>query len=220
MKKKFLAGLATGLFLVGMVGMANATLISVSGEDSILGSSANIIAAPSHALDDMVTNTGMQGFNEAQGVFTTVSHSIDGGVITAGTLVDSHMIFLNTEGGTYNSHQDISWIFDGIILGVMSDYNGSLEAASTFELGNPTTNYTSTFTGSGPAAPFSARGFEGNDTYTFSGNTLNVSMFVSEPGDWVRVVTAANPVPEPATMLLFGTGLAGLVGSRIRRKKK
>jgi len=27
-------------------------------------------------------------------------------------------------------------------------------------------------------------------------------------------------VPEPTTMLLFGTGLAGLAGSRIRRKKK
>ncbi len=28
------------------------------------------------------------------------------------------------------------------------------------------------------------------------------------------------PVPEPTTILLFGTGLAGLAGSRIRRKKK
>lgn len=31
---------------------------------------------------------------------------------------------------------------------------------------------------------------------------------------------ATAPVPEPATMLLFGTGIAGLAGSRLRRRKK
>ncbi|MCK5244691.1 MAG: PEP-CTERM sorting domain-containing protein, partial [Desulfobacterales bacterium] len=29
-----------------------------------------------------------------------------------------------------------------------------------------------------------------------------------------------DPVPEPATMLLFGSGLAGLIGVRIRRMKQ
>ena len=28
-----------------------------------------------------------------------------------------------------------------------------------------------------------------------------------------------QPVPEPATILLFGTGIAGLLGARLRRKK-
>ncbi len=38
--------------------------------------------------------------------------------------------------------------------------------------------------------------------------------------DMISLDASPAPIPEPATMLLFGTGLAALVGNRIRRKKK
>ncbi len=44
--------------------------------------------------------------------------------------------------------------------------------------------------------------------------------FTSESGIFLSGASIPDPVPEPATMLLFGTGLVGLIGSRFRKKKK
>lgn len=37
--------------------------------------------------------------------------------------------------------------------------------------------------------------------------------------DNIQLTSDVAPVPEPATMILFGTGIAGIVGARFRRKK-
>ena len=183
---------------------AGATLISVSGPNSNLGSAPAIIGAPADVTDDAASNTGMQGFDERQDVLLGAALSVDGGSIAAGTRVNSHMIFLNTVGNTDASQANVIWTFDGIVLGVMSDSTGTLEVASSAILGAIGTIY--------PAAAFTARGLESNnggdgpnDGYTIAGNTLIVAMHVTEPGDWIRVVTA---VPEPGTIALLGVALA------------
>ncbi|TCP38652.1 VPLPA-CTERM sorting domain-containing protein [Rhodovulum marinum] len=218
----FATRLAAAAFAVvaGATG-ASAALIGVSGPNSTAGVAPSIIGAPAHVLDDVVFNTGMQGFDEAQGVTTTMAYTYDSGVLAAGSYVDSHMIFLNSQGNGRLEHFDVVWTFDAPIIAVMSDTGGAYEAASTGELGAAGTNYTLTFGGSGPAAPFSNRGLEGGgDGYSlFSANQLQVSMVVTEPGDWIRVITAPAPVPLPAGFPLVLTGL-GALGLAARRRKR
>jgi len=176
--------------------VVNAEIVSVSGLPSIPhGTVPTIIAPPTDVLNSFVANTGQQGFDESQGVVTTAAYSIDGGgSIPVGAFVSSHMIFLNAPTGTagITTHTGVTWTFDGPIIGVMSDSPGNLEAASTGELGAPGTNYTVGVPSE--VAPYPARGMEGGDSYLVAGHQITVSMSVTQPGDWIRVVTLAPPI--------------------------
>ncbi len=187
-----------------VAGGAQAAIIGVSGPSSSAGTAAAIITAPPTVLDDLVTNTGMQGFNEKQGVLTSIAYATSGGgVIPAGSTINSHMIFLNSAGPGRLSHSNVAWTFDAPVLGVMADFFGRLEAASSAELGAAGTNYTMTLPGQ-RGAPFRSRGLDGGDSYSVSGDTINVTMAVSEPGDWIRVVTSGSTdeqQPQPPVVL-------------------
>lgn len=217
-KKWMTYALALGLLTASS---ASAAIISVAGPNSSAGTAPAIIGAPSSVLEDNQTNTGMQGFDEAQGVVLSQDYDTDQGSITQGTTVDSHMIFMNSVGNAQLTHSEVVWTFDGLIIGIMSDQGGVLEAASSAELGAAGTNYSTPFPGSGPAAPFGFRGLESNfDMYEINGNQLTIRMLVTEPGDWIRVVTAPPPgeeVPEPGTVVLFGAGLFGFAWLRRKR---
>jgi hypothetical protein len=54
----------------------------------------------------------------------------------------------------------------------------------------------------------------------FSISRYNDDLSSSVPGITNVTLGNATPSPEPASMLLLGTGIAGLMGSKLRRKKK
>jgi hypothetical protein len=175
-----MAGLGAGLALA-LAQSAGAAL--TGGPD--------IIAAPDSVADSSAaggaSNDHQQAFDERQLVVLPAPILVDGNVwIPAGTAVNSHMIFFNQpDCGPCPglSDLDVTWTFNGDILGVMSDVDGNLEAASNSVLGAPGTFY--------PGA-FSLRGLEAPDVYTVSDNAITVSMNVVQPGDWIRVVTEAT----------------------------
>lgn len=166
------------LFSVVMVVLTGATWRANAG----LVSGPDIIAAPASVVNDPpgAVNTAQQAFDEQQGVVLPAALAVDSGVLAAGTTVNSHMIFLNIDGAGSASDLGVEWTFDGPIIGVMSDQGGVLEAASSALLGAAGTIY--------PAA-FASRGLESNDGYAVAGNKITVSMSVSQPGDWIRVIT-------------------------------
>lgn len=180
-----------------------------------LVSGPDIIAAVS-VQEDSPTNNHQQAFNEKQSVYLNSAINVDGGTIASGQTVDSHLIFLNSQG---NARVDDTqtWGFDGQILGVMSNFNGSLMNATNGLFAAFGDYFTS-----GSSLPFAAAGLESNnmasgDGYIINGLLLDLRMVVTEPGDWIRVITA-SAVPVPAALFLFGPALLGFIG--LRRKAK
>ena len=199
MKKKLLAGLASGVFMLGMLGMANAAVITFEGQ-----ANTEYYAPITRLGFDIGNVVGQeQHFHEVTSTLYSLPNN------GTGVLLNDRdtQIFVEANGGatfTLTSVDVASATGNNPAVGLtIEGFNNSI-STGLITLTTLGTGYTTLFG--------NALGLV--DTIIFDG--------IGGAGGFVLDNLALNEraVPVPATLLLFGTGLAGLAGSRIRRTKK
>ena len=245
MKKKFLAGLVTGLLVFSIVNIANATSILLSegqnyyahyGDTSWTNMTSTLDFASGNSVDvvsgfsDLSLMLGYDALwldQRYHGTLTSTESSNVSAFLSTGKRVvmigendNWHdwniQLIEDIAGGSYVGGST-SGVFptvanNDLTAGVSSVYLPS--GAET--AGGGTSLFTYNF-----ATLWNSNLLTVLDSNLFANaywNYNNNSVFATNIANWVTA--DVEPVPEPATMLLFGTGLVGLVGSRLRKKKK
>jgi hypothetical protein len=224
MKKKILAGLVTGLLMTTCIEVAQSALVSWTdwtNTSAVASAVSGTLTFGSNTVN--VTYSGLYSFAQTNGsgnnYWNPSAPYLSSLVGNAPPGTD--IIALNT-GGTKTitfsqAVQDpilalVSWNSNTVDFGVPITILNS--GPGYWGSGTPILNATGTgFFGSG----------EVHGIIELAG-TYNSITFTDTSENWHGFTVGAvglpsTSVPEPATMLLFGTGLAGVAGLRLRRKK-
>lgn len=212
MKKKIVAGLATGVLLLGMAGMAQALVVQAPPTDSYMklnGNNANaavlVSSNNSSPINDSVSILNALGGSFSGNAFSLIAKTDEGGTGSLGGITFSISATTGTSG-TW----DLTW--SGLAQPVNIDLVGVLKGGNQFAA--------FLFADALLASPGGTNNLndpENQDDIwqiTFLNNGGNIPE-LSHLSLYGRDVT---PVPEPTTMLLLGTGLIGLAAG-VRRKR-